>query len=353
MQVDYIIIGQGICGTFLSWNLINAGKNILVIDKFSPQSASRVASGIINPVTGRRLARTWMIDELLPFAEQAYTEIGSTLGENVFKKIDTVSFHATEQMNIAWNERINEGENYLQHVRQPDQYNEYFNFQFGVGVTHPCLLVDLPVLLSGWRKYLQAKGVLKEEVFDIRDCVFNNDSVTYNGISASKIFLCNGVSAFDNHYFKKLPYAFSKGEAMILHIPGLPQHNIYKKGLTLVPLGNEVFWVGSTFEWEFKDDQPTDAFRDKVNEQLKSWLKLPYTILEHKASLRPGSLERRPFVGFHPTVQSLGIFSGMGTKGCSLAPYFANQICMNILEGKSIQKEANIARFPKLLATSS
>jgi len=26
MEVDYIILGQGICGTFLSWNLIKAGE---------------------------------------------------------------------------------------------------------------------------------------------------------------------------------------------------------------------------------------------------------------------------------------------------------------------------------------
>ena len=43
MTVDYIIVGQGICGTFLSWNLLKKGKSVLVIDdEANPYSSSKV-----------------------------------------------------------------------------------------------------------------------------------------------------------------------------------------------------------------------------------------------------------------------------------------------------------------------
>ena len=51
---DYIIVGQGIAGTNLAFQLIDSGKSIMVIDQVNLNSSSRVATGIINPVTGRK-----------------------------------------------------------------------------------------------------------------------------------------------------------------------------------------------------------------------------------------------------------------------------------------------------------
>src|SRR5580700_1323173 len=73
-RVDVLIVGQGICGTFLSRELDRAGLCYIVIDEERPDSASRAAAGLINPVTGRRFVKTWMIDELLPFVREAYDD---------------------------------------------------------------------------------------------------------------------------------------------------------------------------------------------------------------------------------------------------------------------------------------
>jgi len=60
-------------------------------------------------------------------------------------------------------------------------------------------------------------------------------------------------------------------------------------------------------------------------------------------------LERRPFVGLHPANPKVGILNGMGTKGCSLAPYFAKQLAEQLIFDKPISAEANINRFTKIL----
>ncbi len=73
-MIDYIIVGGGISGTFLSYYLLKKDQKIMVIDEAKANTSSAVASGVINPVTGRRLVTTWMIDELLPFAVNAYSE---------------------------------------------------------------------------------------------------------------------------------------------------------------------------------------------------------------------------------------------------------------------------------------
>jgi hypothetical protein len=41
----------------------------------------------------------------------------------------------------------------------------------------------------------------------------------------------------------------------------------------------------------------------------------------------------------------MGIFNGMGTKGCSLAPYLAEQMTGHILHQTPIENEATIDRF--------
>jgi len=68
-------------------------------------------------------------------------------------------------------------------------------------------------------------------------------------------------------------------------------------------------------------------------------------VIDHVAGIRPATLERRPFVGLHPQDQRLGLFNGMGTKGCSLAPYFARQLVQHTSNGSPIHPEAALTRF--------
>ena len=82
---------------------------------------------------------------------------------------------------------------------------------------------------------------------------------------------------------------------------------------------------------------------------LDNFLKVPYTIVDHLAGIRPANTERRPFVGVHPSYPSLAICNGMGTKGCSLAPYFTKQIIDYLDNRKAIDPEADIQRFKSIL----
>src|SRR5574343_1009083 len=79
MQTSVLIVGQGLCGTWLSFWLQQMGIDCIVIDEERPNTSTRVASGVINPVTGRRMTRTWMADEVIPFAAKAYEELGRVL----------------------------------------------------------------------------------------------------------------------------------------------------------------------------------------------------------------------------------------------------------------------------------
>src|SRR5688572_23582157 len=113
IKTEFIVVGQGISGTFLSWYLRNAGRSFVVIDNNDPASASRVAAGIINPVTGRRIVRTWMIDTLLPFIQDAYKNFGNELGIDIIEKKKTIDFFPSPQMLNAFRDRINDNDDFL------------------------------------------------------------------------------------------------------------------------------------------------------------------------------------------------------------------------------------------------
>ncbi len=321
----------------------------MVVDESRPFTASKVASGVINPVTGRRIVRTWRIEELLPFASKAYTELENELGESLVKQCSVLDFHSSLQMKEAFDKRLIEEQEYL-HKQETFEWKEFFNYHFDIGKISPCLLIDINLLLNCWREKLKLKSSLLDEEFSLDNCIFNSGYIIYKNVTAKKVIFCDGVAGIGNPFFKNLPYAPNKGEALIAKIPNLPPNYIYKQGISIVPWKDHLFWVGSSYEWDFTTGQPTSAYKEKIADQLKYWLKMPFEIVDHFASVRPANMERRPFVGLHPKFSSIGILNGMGTKGCSLAPFFAKQLTANLVEGKPIYPDADIKRFEKILA---
>jgi len=350
MNFEFLIIGQGICGTWLSYYLQKEKRSFLVIDNNDPNSASRVAAGIINPVTGRRIVKTWMIDELLEFIVPAYTELGNELGIKAIEKRSLIDFHPTPQMKLAFDDRVKENADFLFHPNDQNKYNTIFNYDLGFGEVDPCYTVNLKEIIPLWRKQLLSSDQLIEEGFDINKLIQTENGISYQDIKAEKIIFCDGMNSTQNPFFKNLPFALNKGEAIIIESDEIPTDHLFKKGMMLTSIGEDLFWIGSNYLWEFDDDKPTEQFRNQTETLLKNWLKIPFKIIDHKASVRPANIERRPFVGFHPLQKTIGILNGMGTKGCSLAPYFAKQLVDHLLYQKEILPEADIKRFSKILA---
>lgn len=350
MNIDYLIIGQGISGTWLSYYLQKEGKSFLIIDNNFPNSPSRIAAGIINPVTGRRHVEVWLADEIIPFANKAYTQFGNELGITTISQKNIIDFFPSPQMRVSFMQRVEEKAVYVSEYQEQEYFSNNFNYDFGCGEIKPVYTVHLDSLLPAWRNHLQEKNLLLEEEFEIDQLKIAVDKIQYKDITADKIIFCDGTNCVDNPYFKLLPFAPNKGEVLLVEIPNLQTKNIYKKGMMLTPLSKPgLWWIGSNYAWEFDNPFPTTQFKEKIEALLKEWLMVPFKIVDHVAGIRPATLERRPFVGLHPLHPSIGILNGMGTKGCSLAPYFAKQLVEQLLYNKPVLPEADISRFTKIL----
>jgi glycine/D-amino acid oxidase-like deaminating enzyme len=297
------------------------------------------------------MVTTWMIDELLPFAGEAYRELGFFLEQTLIDDISVIDFFPSVQMLQAFQKRFEEDPVYLSPGEDREKYAPWFQYEMGWGAIAPCQLVYVENLLAGFRSWLKINRKLTETEFDPPKIRITRAGLEYSDMRARYIIFCDGKSSAQNPYFSKLPFALNKGEGMLVEIKGLPKHMVFKKGMSLVPYKENIFWLGSTYEWSFENDQPSESFRLQAGNWLRHFLKLPYQILEHFAAIRPATLERRPFVGFHPSFPQIGILNGLGTKGCSLAPFFAKQLTESLISGEKINQQADISRFERILTS--
>lgn len=352
-KYDYIIIGQGISGTLLSWMLHKAGRRVLVYDDARPASASRVAAGIINPVSGRKFELAWLYDIIFPEAEQTYRAMEKELGITCFYEREIWNVWPSAQMRDAFERAVAE-------ERRPDElstlsssymftpsflrYETLLHQPFGAGIVKGAN-VQLNQLLPAWRKALQSREQLREERFETAALETGGNGVRYKDVQAEGVIFCEGVESPANPYFSGLKFLPNKGEALLVKIPGLVTKDIIKKSITLVPMEDDIFWAGATFSWDYPDAGPTAAARASLEESLQQLLHIPYTVIDHIAAVRPSGMDRRPFVGMHPQHPQVGIFNGMGSKGCSLAPWAAARFCRHLLEAAPLRPEIDIKRY--------
>lgn len=99
---------------------------------------------------------------------------------------------------------------------------------------------------------------------------------------------------------------------------------IIKHKLFLSPFSENVLWAGATNKWEFSNILPDEDSESLLYSEVAKMIHKEYAILKHLVGIRPTVKDRRPLIGRHPVYSRLFIFNGLGTKGTSLAPYWAN-----------------------------
>ncbi len=347
MQHDYIIVGQGIAGTLVAHFLTQQGKKIALIDANHQGASSTVAAGLINPITGRRFVKSWEIDQLIPFAKKTYQELEKKLGIAIFfpKKIAMI-FGSTKVEN-DWLARSADAD--IQSYISPDFESDFYSsflqkFTGGVEFEQGAR-VRLKNLLEAYKKVWQEEQTYLEEKFDFQQLICHENGLKYRGIEAANIIFCEGYQATQNPYFNYLPFNLAKGEILIVKIPNYTADDkVVKHGVFIIPLGENLYWVGSSYLRNYEDEKPTLVEKENLKARLQKSLKLPFEIVAHKAAIRPTVKDRRPFIGQHPKHKNMYIFNGMGAKGSYLTPYFAQHFVHYLLDNNSLNREVNIER---------
>lgn len=346
-QLDYLIVGQGLAGTLLSHFLLLENQRIKIIDTPAAASSSKIAAGIVNPVTGRRIAKSWRYEELFPFAKNTYLALEESLQIKIWQERNILrALHNNFEEN-EWLRRsaFPDYKPYFEAEANLDGFEGKIGEAFAWGELCQCAQVDMPKLIRTFREKLYLDQLLLEEDFDYQKINFKAGRVLYNSLSAKKIIFCEGAQATNNPYFNYLPFVVTKGELLLVEIPGARFEKMLKHHLFVVPLQDDLYWVGSTSRFEFADGFPSVEMRQRLEEDLGKTIKIPFKVVNHLAGIRPTVFDVRPFLGVHPVHAGLAIFNGLGTKGASLGPFFARQMTDFLLEKGTLDKEVNIDRF--------
>lgn len=345
---DYIIVGQGIAGTVLAHTLLHEGFKIYVVDQNATGSSSMVAAGIYNPVTGKRMVKTWRADQLFPFLESFYTSLENLLETSLLNKMPIYKpFGSIAEQNFKISDSILD-DNFCDVSIAPSFYSAFIHNPYGGFQTKHSGWVDVKSMLLQSRIFFEKQHIYRSSAINYHDIVLENDTVQWKEIKARRLIFCEGIQAAANPFFNWLPFVPAKGEMLHVIIKDFPENVILNKSVFLVPLGQSSFKVGATYEWNFSDGEISNKGKDELISRLENLIKADYSIHGQEGGIRPTVKDRRPLLGLHPQYKTLGIFNGLGTKGISIAPYFAHHFVEFLEKGKNLDLEVNIERFASL-----
>lgn len=342
----HLIIGQGLAGSLLADALLRRGQAVHVVADDRPTS-SGVAAGLFNPVTGRKPQLTWLADALFPFLHRFYPELEDRLGAKFFHPSPLYRpFGSPEERDFGLSLTAQPGLNqFLQPAPDDAAYAETVRNEFGGLRTLGAGWVDVPALLAAFRREFSRRGVFREKTCLPGSLKINPNGVEWEGQPYATALFCEGVHATENPHFNWLPFNPVKGESLALRLDGPVPPGIVNRGVWLIPKADATARVGATYVWKPLNWEPTSEGQEFLLQKLKGWLKTPYEVTGQSAGIRPAVQGRRPLVGLHPEFPQLGIFNGLGSKGVSLAPFFAQQFAEFLVEGKELHEAVNINRF--------
>ncbi|MEI7581675.1 FAD-dependent oxidoreductase [Runella sp.] len=347
MTADYLIVGQGIAGSVLAWTLHLRGHHVLLLDDPTLPSASKASAGVFNPLTGKKLNRTWKADELFPFACQFYEDMQKSVGSELLHFCNIYRpFRSIEEQNSYLAQSADPiSAKYVLEKADNEKFTSFIENPYGGLQITQSGWVDCSEMVEKVKTFFVSKSQYIFENFDYQHIDFQKEAVFYKNIEIKKILFCEGYEACQNPFFNWLPFNPVKGENLIVLVEDYPLTEIINQGTFILPIdGQGKCRLGATYSWDNLDWDITDEARDSLEEKIKGYLKKPYQILEQQAGIRPSTDDRRPFVGLHPEHPELGIFNGLGTKGVTLAPYFSEQFAKFLESGEDLDAEVNIER---------
>jgi len=349
---DTVIVGQGLAGTLLAWALIERGQRVLVVDREDAVSASKVAAGIVTPVTGQRLVKTWRLEEMMPTATEFYLRVEKLLGQQFFRRRPILRLLASEVEVQRW-ERRKEDAEYSDWVGDTQPAVGKFSAEFGA-FEMPGAHLDVAAFLSASRQWFAERGMYRcGEVPAIAGAIdVRSDGVTVRelGVSADEIVFCQGWRGGEGDWFDWVPFRSAKGEILELEIDGLngAPDRIVNRGGWLMPMANGRFRSGATYDWDQLDELPTEAGRIDLEGRLQAMLAtgVEFSVCDQLAAVRPVIRESKALMGRHPAAElrRVGFFNGLGSKGVLYGPYFAQQLSANLMDDAPLEAELDLRK---------
>ena len=344
MNIDYLIIGQGLAGSLLAWELIQRNKKVIIVDD-AKENASLIAAGLINPVTGMRFVKSTDVDHLLPAAINYYQKLSDYFQQTFYVEKPMLRILTSQNQLQASQKRLRQAE-YQDYLEGIIASSPFIKTSFGIVVQKQTGYLLTRPLLNALKTYFNDSNVYVKAAIKYSDIVFT-PTLQWKEFKPSQIIFCEGHSATNNPWFSWLPFQPVKGEIITANTSiKLPQ-NILNYGHWFIPLDSHQFRTGATFDRESLDSNTSGQAKVTLVKSLHQVCPDIHidNIVAQQAGIRPTTLDKQPFIGIHPAHSELAIFNGFGAKGSLQIPCSCQYFADHLLHSSSIPVHTDILRF--------
>ncbi len=332
-----LIIGQGIAGSCLAWELKRRGADFTIADRPIAETASRVAAGLVNPLTGRAFRPGWRQEECLSALSSFYPETERELGGSWWQKTPIFRELETEDQLEIWQERQTAPES-CSYAGPLFPWPEHWEGKGQAAYTRGSGVLHVETMVNAMRRFFSEEGRFVEAEVAPSDIQPGADGFFHwCGDSFSHIVWCTGWEAGMHPDMAPLKGRPSKGTILDLELKDLEWHaGILHFGHWLVH--NGFFWrFGATYAWAW--DAPGVPEAPAVQELMLDMVKRysgEMNVIRARAAVRPIIRRSQPVAGPIPGLERQFVFSGLGSKGVTTSPWTAAQLAEHLVHGTEL-----------------
>jgi glycine/D-amino acid oxidase-like deaminating enzyme len=326
-QFDLVVIGLGLAGATLAWQARDLGLDVLIIDDADAAAASRVAAGLVTPVTGARLKPQPGFSDLVSNAARHYRRVAERTGVHAYSERPALRFlterrelDALDAIETAGNSQVARLE-----CDVPDGIRAA-----GVPVVMPAAgRLAIADYIDSTRRYFAERGTVIDARVTDDSVIAGADSVAIAslGARATHAVFCRGYRDRGNAHFAALRWRAAKGQILELDCPGFDRrYTVHGLRIWLTAVCENRVLAGATYEWDELDATVTAAARDKLAAAVDALLDVPFTIVNQRAAVRPIVEGRMPVIGRSARSPRIWLMNGLGSKGALFAPTVAKHL---------------------------
>jgi len=328
--LHYLIAGQGLAGTIFALLAAKRGRTVQVVDPEEPVTCSRVAAGLMNPISGPRLSLGEQEEAFWFAARDFYREWETVLGVRFFEERPILRLFTDAEQAERWKKREADPRYAPWYEALPPEWER--RAVFGGFATKRCGRLDAVAFLDAAREWLRGRGAFRTGRVD-------------EGAARGTTVWCLGHESRVQGPFREVPVRPARGTILTIRAPAFREPEIVHAGKWLVPFGDDLYRVGSTYEWEPGDALPSPESRAELSAFLDGFLPGPWELVQEDAGIRPMANRGRPFLARHPHRPGDVLFNGLGSRGSLLAPWFAARLLDHLEDGAALDPEVDAGRF--------
>ncbi len=334
----------------MAWHLHWQGFEVIIVDRQQTITASKAAAGLITPVTGKRMVKMNDYEAYWQYAQEFYRRVEAATGEKFFFEVTMVRwFRNQEEQDTFMNVRHRQ---YAENIKlQYDKAGAVKGFEM-----RPAGRLKTADYLKATWKYFGEKNATRCGNVQVRSDVRLSEEgveIASMQLTARKIIFTTGYEKESAEWFPDVPDQPASGDLLKVRIPNRKEERITHQGIWIVPEGDSIFSVGSTYDWQRLSNEGSEAGKQQLLRQLSAAEQATAEVVEHVAAVRPAMKNRKVVAQLHSSERRVGILNGLGAKGSLVAPYKARAFVEKIKSDMTEQGGGIRNRLEELFSSNS